>query len=162
MCKLKKLGVENLTAICNLYNDIKQKTETVWEDDYPCVELIKWDIERNGLYALVTEDGEMIAVAYAGKRNEEDDDCCDWKLDIKNRATFARFGVSPKYQRQGFGKKMLLKIFQLLKEQGFDGIRILVEPNNTNAICLYKKLNFINSGITEKNNKKYILLERFI
>lgn len=162
MCKLKKLSLKDLPKIIDVYNEIKLKTNTVWEDDYPSVELIKWDIDRKGLYALVTKQNEIVAIAYAGKRNEEDDSCCEWKLDIKNRATFARFGVNPKFQRQGYGRKMLVEIFDMLKRQGFDGVRILVEPLNLNAIGLYKKMNFKNSGIAHKNGKDYIMLEKFL
>lgn len=154
-----KLEMTDLHKVVQLYDEIKSQTFTVWDKDYPSVELIKYDIERQGLHALISKNNEIIAISYVGQRNEDDESNYPWKQSFKKRATFARFGVNPKFQHKGFGFKMINHMINYLKKQGFDGLRITVEPENLNAIKLYEKLPFVNCGTIQKHNKKYILYE---
>ncbi len=155
---IKLLDLNCFDKIKTLYNDIRMHTFTLWDDDYPSDELIKFDIERRGLYG-VFDKNELIAVSYAGMRCEDGEDNFTWKDTFKKRGTFARIGVSPKYQKQGIATKLVDFILNKLKEDGFDGVRILVGTNNYNALKLYKKFNFINCGKTERYGHEYYLLE---
>ena len=78
---------------------------------------------------------------------------------FKKRGTFARIGVSPKYQNKGIGTYLVDFILNELKSQGFDGVRILVGTQNTNAIKLYSKFGFVNCGSIERYGHKYYLFE---
>jgi len=156
--EIKLLTNENIKEIKNLYNDIKKNTFTLWDDNYPSEELIKWDISRKGLWGVF--DGEtLVAISFAGERNEDGEESFTWKDNFKRRATFARIGVSPKYQKKGVGYFLVNFILKELKKQGFDGVRILVGINNTNALKLYNKFGFINCGRTKRYGHEYFLFE---
>ena len=156
--EIKLLTNENIEEIKSLYSDIKNNTYTLWDDNYPSEDLILWDIERKGLWG-VFDNETLIAIAFAGERCEDGEESFTWQNTFKRRGTFARIGVSPKYQNQGIGTYLVNFVLKNLKSQGFDGVRILVGTQNTNAIKLYSKFGFINCGKTERYGHEYYLLE---
>lgn len=156
--KIRLLTNEDIQDIQKLYQDIKDNTYTLWDKDYPSEELIKWDIERNGLWG-VFDDNSLIAISYAGERCEDGEEDFTWQDTFKKRGTFARIGVSPEYQHKGVGTYLVDFILDKLRFQGFDGVRILVGAQNTNAIKLYTKFGFVNCGSIERYGHKYYLFE---
>ena len=157
--KITRLTKNDIYKIKELYKDIKENSYTLWDDDYPSEELINYDIERNGLWGMLDEENNLIAICFAGVRCEEGEETYTWKDNFKKRGSFARIGVSPKHQNQGIATKLLSFILNFLKQEGFDGVRILVGTKNINAIKLYKKFNFINCGKVNKYNHEYFLFE---
>lgn len=156
--EIKVLNKEYLKDIINLYDNIRNTTYTLWDNGYPDKELIEWDIERKGLYG-VFDNEKLVAIAFAGQRNEDNEDNYTWQDTFEKRGTFARIGVAYEYQNKGIGSMLVKYILDTLKQQGFDGVRILVGTQNVNAIKLYKKFGFNNCGETEKYNHSYYLFE---
>ena len=156
--KIRLLNFDDLDKIKNLYEEIKSKTFTLWDDNYPSEELIKYDIERQGLYG-VFDKNDLIAISFAGVRCEDGEESFTWKDKFNKRGTFARIGVSPQHQNKGIATKLVQFILDKLKDDGFDGVRILVGTNNHNALKLYNKFNFVNCGKTERYGHEYYLLE---
>jgi len=156
--EIKLLTNKNIKQIQKLYDEIKNKTFTLWDEDYPSEDLIRWDIARKGLWG-VFQDGSLIAVSYAGERCEDGEEDFSWKEKFNKRGTFARIGVLPEYQSKGVGTKLVGFILDELKKQGFDGVRILVGVQNEKAIKLYLKFGFNNCGEVEKYENKYYLFE---
>ena len=156
--EIKLLTNKNIREIKDLYNDIKKNSYTLWDDDYPSEDLIKWDIAKNGLWGMF-DNNSLIAICFAGERQEEDEALFTWKDNFNKRGTFARIGVSPKYQNKGVGTLLVDFVLNKLKTQGFDGVRILVGTQNINAIKLYNKFGFINCGTTEKYGHTFYLFE---
>ena len=156
--EIKLLTKENINEILKLYEDIKNKTYTLWDNDYPNEELIKWDIERKGLWG-VFHNNSLIAISFCGKRNEDGEENFTWKEKFNKRGTFARIGVSPNYQNKGVGTMLVDFVLKELKNQGYDGVRILVGTKNISAIKLYKKFGFNNCGRVERYGHEYYLFE---
>lgn len=48
----------------------------------------------------------------------------------------------PQYQHKGYGGKMLLTLFEHLKEKNIKGVMLSTQSNNFNAISFYKKFGF--------------------
>ena len=156
--EIRKLTIANINEVMNLYDNIRANTYTLWDNGYPNKELIEYDIERGGLFG-VFKDNKLVAVSFAGQRCEDGEETFTWKDSFNKRGTFARIGVSPNYQRQGIATKLVDFILNYLKEQGFDGVRILVGTQNLNAIKLYKKFGFYSCGTTSRYNHDYYLFE---
>ena len=156
--KIRLLNLNDLNKITNLYKEIKEKTYTLWDNDYPSHELIKYDIERKGLFGVFIKD-DLVAISFVGERCEDGEEDFTWRDQFNKRGTFARIGVSPNFQNQGIATKLVDFILKKLKQDGFDGVRILVGINNQNAIKLYNKFNFVNCGTTKRYNHEYYLME---
>jgi GNAT superfamily N-acetyltransferase len=156
--EIKLLTKKDIKKIKSLYEDIKNNTYTLWDKKYPNEDLIKWDIERKGLWG-VFDDKSLIAICFAGERCEDGEENYTWREDLKKRGTFARIGVSPSHQNKGIGTYLVDFILKKLKEQNFDGVRILVGTENENAIKLYTKFGFKNCGQIEKYGLEYYLFE---
>lgn len=156
--KIRLLNLADLDKIKNLYEEIKAKTFTLWDDGYPSEELIKYDIERQSLYGVFDKEN-LIAISFAGVRCEDGEESFTWKDTFNKRGTFARIGVSPEHQNKGVATKLVQFILDKLKKDGFDGVRILVGTNNYNALKLYNKFNFDNCGKTERFGHDYYLFE---
>lgn len=76
--KIRLLSLNDFDKIKDLYKDIKENTFTLWDDDYPSDELIKYDIDRKGLYGIF-EDDNLIAISFAGERCEDGEENFTWK-----------------------------------------------------------------------------------
>lgn len=156
--EIKLLTNEHIEEIKKLYNDIRNNTFTLWDNNYPNEELIRWDIERKGLWGVFSNE-TLIAISFVGKREEDGEEEFTWKYNLKKRGTFARIGVSPNYQNRGIGTILVEFILKTLKDQGYDGVRILVGTKNINAQKLYLKFDFVNCGSTERYGHNYYLYE---
>lgn len=156
--EIKLLTKNNIDEIKKLYDEIRENTYTLWDNGYPSEELIKWDIERKGLWG-VFDNNKLIAISFAGERCEDGEEGYTWKDSFEKRGTFARIGVSPNYQNKGVGTKLVKFVLDRLKSEGFDGVRILVGTKNNNAIKLYTKFNFVNCGKTNRYGHEYFLFE---
>lgn len=156
--EIKLLTNDDIEDIKNLYELIRNNTYTLWDNGYPSEELIKWDIERNGLWG-VFDNNSLIAISFAGERCEDGEEDFTWKDKFSKRGTFARIGVSPVYQNKGIGTMLVDFILKKLSSQGFDGVRILVGTKNNSAINLYSKFDFVNCGTTERYGHEYYLFE---
>lgn len=156
--QIKLLTNKYIKEIKNIYQDIRENSYTLWDNDYPSEELIKWDIERKGLWG-VFDNNALIAICFAGERCEDGEEDFSWKYKFSKRGTFARIGVSPKYQNKGIGTLLVDVVLKKLRSQGFDGVRILVGTQNVNAIKLYTKFKFINCGKTKRLDHEYYLFE---
>lgn len=67
----------------------------------------------------------------------------------KDEAWLAWFGILPKYQSKGYGKKLLEKTIEKVKEQGYQVFRLYTDRiENARAIKLYEKLGFTGEKYT--------------
>lgn len=156
--EIRLLTKNEIDDIKSLYKDIRENTFTLWDENYPNEDLINWDIERKSLYGVFEKD-TLIAISFAGERCEDNEEDFTWKDTFNRRGTFARIGVSPEHQNKGIGTYLVDFILKELKNQGFDGVRILVGIDNINAIKLYSKFGFENCGTTKRYGHEYYLYE---
>lgn len=51
--------------------------------------------------------------------------------------------ILPEYQRQGWGRRLIDRVAEHLKEEGIDGVWVGLDPKNENAKRFYEKLGFV-------------------
>lgn len=138
--KIKKATANDATQIHALYTSRIGTKGCTWDEDYPTIELVKKDIERQALYAVY--DGEkVIAAAVCG----EDRDLRGfdlWSGEIKNPCELERVGILNDYQGKHLASRLLRYIEADMVRQDFDGILLLVSPDNDRARALYQHLGF--------------------
>lgn len=69
-------------------------------------------------------------------------------------AMICALGIKQNFQGKGFGKKYFMQMIDLLKDEGFLRVELMVEEDNENAIEFYKKLGFEVEGILKKYFKR--------
>jgi aminoglycoside phosphotransferase (APT) family kinase protein/GNAT superfamily N-acetyltransferase len=132
---------DDIPEIVNIYRSLIGTSGCTWGEDYPNKETAEDDINNGWLYAL-KKQGKIIGVVSIGGFGE----LSDLKWKPKNPCELARIGVRPELQKQGIGTLMLQHCFEIAKNQGFDGIRILVAKTNTSALAMYEKNGFERCG----------------
>jgi len=68
-----------------------------------------------------------------------------WK--DKNTAFIHSFYIDKGYRKKGVGKKLLQKVIDILKNDGFKEIELTVDPGNDAAGRLYKNFDFKKIGL---------------
>lgn len=135
------LATENdREQILELYQAQKGREFCAWDEDYPSVETIRFDLSRDSLFVM-KENGKVIAAISI----EEDMDVDN--LDCWNKALFpggelARVAVDPSFQSMGIGQKMMEYGMKALKERGYKSIHFLVNKHNIKAIKCYAHFGF--------------------
>jgi ribosomal protein S18 acetylase RimI-like enzyme len=132
---------EDIPAIVSIYRSLIGTPGCTWDEEYPSRETAEQDVSRQELFIL-KKGGSIVAVASAGAFDELAD--LTWKS--RNPCELARIGVSPNFQNQGIGTKMLRHVMEAVKAKGYDGIRMLVSKTNYPALALYEKNGFERCG----------------
>ena len=150
-----KIGLAELQdkdELLKLYTSMIGMPGCTWNEHYPNIDIIAWDIENKNVYCLYGESGEIIAAAsvcisdslYGYEEGGLND--VDCYTNAEKWAEFARIAVSKNFQGRGFAKMLLEYIISILKNRDFISVRLLVSENNITAVALYKKLGFKRCG----------------
>jgi ribosomal protein S18 acetylase RimI-like enzyme len=70
--------------------------------------------------------------------------------------------VDERFQGQGIAKALISAFEQKGKAEGYKKLSLIVEPYNTRAHALYKKLNFTEAGTIEVSGSEYIRMVKHI
>jgi len=127
----------DIDEIAGIYRGLIGTPGCTWDEDYPNKETAEQDLDSGWLYVLKKQN-KIAAVASIGDFGELSD--LTWKPE--NPCELARIGVRPEFQKQGVGTLMLRHCFETAKNNGFDGICILVAKTNAAALALYEKNGF--------------------
>ena len=142
--EIRKATLGDAEQIHTLYTSRIGTKGCTWDEEYPTLELVRDDIERNALYAVYDGDKVTAAAVCAEDRDLRRFDL--WSDDIKNPCELERVGVLEEYQGMHLTSRLLRYIEQDMIRQGFDGILLLVDPQNDRARALYEHLGFSCKG----------------
>lgn len=132
-----------------------------WNEDYPCMDTITFDISRDALFVMKNEYGELIAAISI----DEDADVAAlscWSADLQPAGEVARVCVRKDMQKRGIARVMMRHVFQVLREQGCKSVRILVRPANDDALRSYAPLGFKQIGTCELFEKSFLCFEKVL
>ncbi|MFZ7120570.1 MAG: ribosomal protein S18-alanine N-acetyltransferase [Eubacteriaceae bacterium] len=69
---------------------------------------------------------------------------------IFDEGHITNLAIDPKFRRKGYGKRILKHLIKVLTKRGISRITLEVRKSNEDAIKLYKKFDFYESGIRKK------------
>jgi len=111
-----------------------------WSLDYPAGINITADIDTHRIFALRDPDGSIIATA-----SLEDDEIRDLPFvpdpDLRS-IEISRVMVVRSHQGRGIAGVLVAELLDLLRQQGYEAVRLLVNPDNLPAWYTYQKLGF--------------------
>ena len=132
-----------------------------WNENYPSLYTINFDLSRDSLYVMENDNHEIIAVATI----DEDPNVINlkcWNPKMTPASEISRVCVRKDYQHQGIGKLLIENMFLFLKSRGNVGAHLLVKKNNLTARRLYESLSFIYVGECTLDHGEFICMERKI
>ena len=145
---LKPAEEADLPLLLELAHQAARAPGSRWTEDYPDLDILKWDLEQNGLYRAELPDGTtggMIAI----DRNSELDDM-DWQDGLTTAWELSRLAIFPEYQGTGLGQKIFGAALTLCRKEGCPGLRLLVSPELEQGIHIYEKFGFRRVGHTHQ------------
>jgi len=157
--KIRLAELEDRHRLLELYTSMIGLPGCTWNEHYPNMDIIVWDIESSNVYCLYGEGGEIIAAASVCSYDEEGLNDVDCYTSVGKWTEFARIAVNKEFQNKGFAKILLEHIIELLKKQGFGSVRLLVSEGNATAVALYEKLGFKRCGEAHMYERDWLCYE---
>ncbi len=155
----RKAKTEDAQAVLSLYRSLLGLPGVTWDEEYPSMEFIQEDIQKDGLYLLTLPDGKILS-AVSLLPDEELNDLPFWGAEIQKPCELSRFGACSTEKHPRIGSQMLQRILQTASEMGFDGMRLLAAPENERAIALYRKMGFKTMGQAHLYDSQWLCMEK--
>ena len=143
-CKISLANESDKDEILSLYKAQIGRKFCPWNDDYPSMETIEFDLERDSLFVLRNEEKIIAAISVDEDEDVEKLDC--WSENLSPAGELSRLAVLPSYQNKGIAKLMLNFGMKELKNRGFKGFHFLVNKYNKKALKSYSAFNFTKVG----------------
>lgn len=149
---------EEIEQINDLYNSVKNSSFTTWNEYYPTLEFIEYDIKNNGLYILTSNDYLIGAISVV--KDNELDELSFW--ENKCAKEIARICIRPSFQNMGLSKLMITYIENILIKNNISSVHLLCAIKNIPAYIVYKKLGYKEMGKVFMYDNYYYALEKLI
>lgn len=139
--KIRKAKKEELdilkTIALKIVKNMNINGLQLWNDYYPAEEFKKL-IEQEKLY--ICEENNNIVSFFALVDDDESSSNFKWKYD--NSKFLEMFAVNVDYLHKKYAQRILYDLFEILKLDGYDSIKLIVYDQNIAAISLYNKVGF--------------------
>lgn len=133
--EFRQINIEkDAEKLAKMWNDSDDQWPGTWTNGVPMTaQAIREDFEReNALEIMVADNGEDIGGF-----------CSIWMRSDENNASYvALLNVSPQFQKNSVGRKLLKYSVQRAAELNHDRIDLSTWPGNIKAVPLYKKCGF--------------------
>jgi len=148
---------EDRDAVMAIYTACSYLPGCTWSQEYPSREEFDADTANGWLYCL-KEGGDIIAVISIGDFGELGSIGIPWSVTHKP-CEMARIGVAPRHVGKGVGTLVLNRAIDTARGLGFDGIRLLVSPQNQPAVAMYRRAGFKTVGETDMYARHWLCQE---
>ena len=143
--KLYQAAESDIEEITGLYEQAKGSKFCTWDEHYPNTEITWGDLERDALFCMKTETGEIVGAISIDDDKEVENLKC-WSKTLKPSVEIARLVVKTEWQNKKIAPKMLKELLKIIADRGIKGAHYLVDKNHKKALAAYKSLNFIKVG----------------
>ncbi len=129
-----------------------------WDDIYPSEEMLRQDIDNGDMY-LLCDSAKIVGVIVINEDQYEEYSQGCWKCNVP-AVVVHRFCIDPPCQHQGYGKHAMQLAHIMLKERGYQSVRLDVFSQNPHALNLYESLGYIQVGRVEFRKGLFYLFEK--
>ena len=156
--RIIELATENdKTEVLKLYKAQLGREFCPWNEYYPSMEEIEFDLSRDSLFVM-REDGKIVA-AISIDDDESVNNLQYWTPELQPGGELSRLAVSPDCQNNGVAKEMINRGLLELKNRGFKSLHFLVNEHNTKARKCYSAYPFIKVGECELYDQPMLCYE---
>ena len=129
-----------------------------WDDHYPGMKEIEFDLARDALFVMKDENGEIVASISIDEDEAVKNLTC-WRADLQPGGELARLAVHPSLQNKGMAREMLKYGMQELKKRGYQSVHFLVNKENKKALRSYAVFQFPVVGECEMFGQPFFCYE---
>ena len=144
---IEKATAKDKDEILKLYKSQLGRKYCPWNDDYPSMETIDFDLSRDALLVM-REEGKIIA-AISVDDDEEVNNLECWTSELQPGGELSRLAVSPDCQSKGLAKEMIETGLEELRDRSYKSLHFLVNRHNLKALKCYSAFPFNKVGECE-------------
>lgn len=141
--------INQLDEIIEIFKDCKASLDLnkIYQgtDNYPNPEVIRNDILNGHLYGLFDQQ-TCPGVITINTHQDSQYHSILWKDTTANFLVVHRLAVSPTYQKQGFGKKLISFAEEFASLNNFNSIRLDAYSGNPDTLDFYEKRGYVKRG----------------
>lgn len=147
--------MEDAEAVLALYRAASKSGETEWDDEYPNMNTIQFDLSIDGLYVLCHHNEIVGAVSMI-----DWDDLNAMQFWTPAKATvLARLCVHPQVRGAGLGRVMVEEIRRVAKACGFTATRHIASKYMEAPLRIYRSMGFRQVGEVSMFDTDYYAFE---
>ena len=144
---IEKATVKDKEEILKLYKSQLGRQYCPWNEEYPSMETIDFDLSRDAL--LIMRDSDKIVAAISVDDDEEVNNLECWTDELQPGGELSRLAVIPDCQSKGLAKEMIEKGLEELKSRSYKSLHFLVNRHNLKALKCYSAFPFNKVGECE-------------
>lgn len=156
--RIEQADVTDKEKVLALYQMQLGREYCAWDDHYPGMKEIEFDLARDALFAMKDENGEIVASISIDEDEAVKKLTC-WRDDLQPGGELARLAVHPSLQNKGMAREMLKYGMQELKKRGYQSVHFLVNKENKKALRSYAVFQFPVVGECEMFGQPFFCYE---
>ena len=161
--EFRKATAADLEAVYQVYTGAIAKMDNSgipqWDEMYPDREILSEDISKNQL-TVGTADGKIVCVYVINLECEEEYRSGAWQYPDASFRVVHRLCVSAELQNRGVGRAVAMHIWDELKTEGVETIRLDAFTLNPSALKLYEDLGCVRVGYADWRKGRFVLMEK--
>lgn len=159
MNKIMPATTADKEEILSLYRSQIGRECCPWDEHYPGMKEIEFDLSRDSLFIMKDESGHIIA-AISIDEDENVEKLTCWSDALQPGGELSRVAVSIKWQNRGIAREMMQYAMRVLKERGRKSVHLLVNNKNQKAIRSYAHLDFQVVGECDMYEQNFLCYEK--
>jgi len=152
---IRPATLNDAQEIVALYHSLIGMPGCTWSVEYPAMEDVERDLSKGALWVLRV-DGELAGAVSIGEPG--DVGLLGW--ESQHPAELSRLAVAHGFQGQGLANALITHAITTARTAGFDGVILLVFPENLSARHLYQKHGFTPDGEVFAWNHPWVKYQR--
>lgn len=154
----RQITQEDKETVFALYRSVLDCPGCTWTEDYPAPDILEGDIEAGVIFGLF-EENELAAVTTV-QPDPELAALPFWDEAVHRPAALERLAVVKAYQGRGYGKALVGQMEKRAQSIGYDGIRLIVGPENQSALRLYQGLGYQARGSARLYDMDWLCMDK--
>lgn len=144
--EFRRANREEAEEILQLYRSLIGTEYCVWTENYPTEQEVEFDLSRDALFCLREKPTGQLAGVISIDDDPQVEALSCWSSELTPVAELSRLGVATAYQNRGIARILLQEAMNVLAQQGYKAVHILVAKDNVKALRSYEKLHFTTAG----------------
>ena len=149
----------DLLELLDLAHAAANAPDSRWGQEYPNMDILRWDMEQRGLYRAVLENGKLVGMIAIHRQGEDE---IQWPEPYDRAWALSRLAVLPEYQASGLGKQIFREAISLCREMGCRSLRLLVSRDYDRAIHIYEGEGFQQIGEADAWGEDFYMYGRIL